>query len=99
MRSALSILRNSITLEDEMSLVAANQFIALGRKDKAPFEGLIAEMQGSGTFDKNKIVLAAAQMGYNFTLDEFHSAVVSHMEQYAAEVDPADAALVLNFAG
>jgi hypothetical protein len=78
-----------------MSLVAANQFIALGRKDKAPFEGLIAEMQGSGSFDKNKIVHAAAQMGYDFTLDEFHSAVVSYMEHNAAELDPTEAALVL----
>jgi hypothetical protein len=82
-----------------MSLVAANQFIALGRKDKTPFEGLIAEMQGSGAFDKNKIVHAAAQMGYDFTLDEFQGAVVSYMEQHAAELDPAEAALVLRFAG
>lgn len=78
-----------------MSLAAANQFIALGRQDKAPFEGLIAEMQGSATFDKNKIVQAAAKMGYDFTLDEFHSAVVVYMEQHAAELDPAEAALIV----
>jgi len=78
-----------------MSLVAANQFIALGHQDKAPFESLISEIQGSESFDKNKIVQAAAKMGYNFTLDEFHNSVVAYMEQRAAEIDPTEAALLM----
>ena len=77
-----------------MSLNAANQFIELGRKDKAPFEGLIAEMQKSGGFDKQKIVDAASTMGFDFTLDEFHTAVVNYMEQNAAELDPTEAELI-----
>jgi len=82
-----------------MSLASATQFIQLGLQDRTPLEGLLAEMRTSNSFDKNKIVQFASGMGYQFTLDEFHNAVGGYMEQYAAGVDPAAAALVLNFAG